>query len=500
MLPASDTIFCMRFRSLAYVTFLFTPLFAQDLKINMGPTAGSVVQRDNEGRADIKIAGTAPRASLNKFVEARIVSDKGDPLTGHDWSALERVKNNAWSGTIKGIPQGGPYSIEVRVAGTTTLDSVKDFFVGDLWLLAGQSNMEGVGDLVDVEQSDPRIRSFDQTDRWVLANEPLHQLPNAADRVHWRKDKDGNVKKLEGQELEQYIANRRKGAGLGLPFAKIMLQRTGVPIGLIPCAHGGTSMDQWSPSLKDKQGDSLYGATYRRFLAVGARIRGVLWYQGESDANPKVIAEFPDKFEKLIAAFRQDFLQPDLPFYYVQIGRHVNYTNQAEWNAVQEAQRKIESRVPRVGMVPAVDLSLDDGIHISTPDLKRIALRIANLVTHDLHPEIEKFRPYKRGPRPVNAKVEGPVVRILFAEVNGKLVTAGRLTGFSIHGADGAQLPAIFRTQIDPRDGNSVVLSVSGKLPDGATVHYAAGRDPYANLNDELDMGAPAFGPIAIEK
>ena len=40
----------------------------------------------------------------------------------------------------------------------------------------------------------------------------------------------------------------------------------------------------------------------------------------------------------------------------------------------------------------------------------------------------------------------------------------------------------------------------SGKLPDGATVHYAAGRDPYANLNDELDMGAPAFGPIPIER
>jgi len=490
----------MSLRAVAFLPFLFFPLFAQDLKINLGPVAGSVLQRDNDGRADLKIAGTAPRASLNKYVEARVTNEKGDALAGMDWQALEKVKNNAWSGLLKGVPQGGPYSLEVRVAGSTSIDAIKDFYIGDLWLLAGQSNMEGVGLLTDVEQPDPRIRSFDQTDRWVLATEPLHLIQSAVDRVHWRKGKEGNPEKMEGQELEQWVANRKRGAGLGLPFAKAMLQRTGVPIGLLPCAHGGTSMEQWNPAAKDKLGDSLYGATYRRFLATGSRIRGVLWYQGEAEANPKVIAAFPDKFEKLIAAFRQDFLQPDLPFYYIQIGRHVNYTNQSEWNAVQEAQRKLESRVPKVGMVPAVDLSLDDAIHVSTADLKRLALRLANQISHDMHPELEKFRPYKRGPRPANAKLEGTIVRILFAEVNGKLVTIGRLGGFSIHAPDGAQVPAIFRAQIDPSDGNSVILSISGKLPEGATVHYAAGRDPYANLNDELDMGAPAFGPLPIER
>jgi sialate O-acetylesterase len=489
----------MSLRAVAFLTLLIAPLHAQDLKINMGPVAGSVLQRDNDGRADLKIAGSATRTLNGKLVEARVINDKGEPLVGLDWKALERVKNAAWSGVINAVPQGGPYALEVRIAGSTSIDAIKEFFIGDLWLLAGQSNMEGVGNLADLEQPDPRIRSFDQTDRWVLAAEPLHQTANAADSVHWRKDKDGNPKKLEGQELEKYIGERKKGAGLGLPFAKAMLQRTGVPIGLLPCAHGGTSMEQWSPAKKSMDGGSLYGATYRRFVATGARIRGILWYQGESEANPKRIAVFPEEFEKLIASFRQDFLQPDLPFYYVQIGRHVNYTNQAEWNAVQEAQRKLESRIPKVGMVPAVDLSLDDAIHVGTADLKRLALRLANQVVHDLHPDLEKFRPYKRGPRPVNAKAEGDLVRILFAEVNGKLVTVGRLAGFSIHDPQGAPLPAIFRAQIDPRDGNAVILSISGKLPAGATVQYASGRDPYANLNDELDMGAPAFGPLPIE-
>ena len=476
---------------------LVSALFAQELKISLGPAPGQVLQRDADGRATIKLAGTALRAA-NKIVEARVLNAAG-PLPGFDWKALERVKANKWEGLLQGVPQGGPYSLEVRiVAGTPEV--IKDIYIGDLWVLAGQSNMEGVGNLLDVESPEERVRSFDQTDVWGQAIEPLHRLVDAADRVHWRKNAEGQVAKLTGPALEEYIAKRKKGAGLGLPFAKQILLRTGIPIGLIPCAHGGTSMDQWSPDLKDKQGDSLYGATLRRVIAAGGRVKGLLWYQGESDASPKAAPEYSAKMEKLIAAFRQDFAQPDLPFYYVQIGRHVNYTNADEWNQVQEAERRLESRIPRVGMVPAVDLTLDDGIHVSTPDLKRLGRRLADMVTHDLYPEVAKYQPYKRGPRPAGAKRDGNVVRILFAEVNGKLITTGRLNGFVICDAAGKPLPIVFHQQIDPADGNAVLLHIGlAPLPAGATVRYGAGRDPYVNLNDELDMGTPVFGPLAIE-
>jgi sialate O-acetylesterase len=482
---------------LGSLCLLASSLFAQELKIALGPSPGQVLQRDADGRATIKLAGTALRAA-NKIVEARILSGN-TPLTGFDWKALERVKANKWEGLLKGVPQGGPYSLEVRiVAGTPEV--IKDIYIGDLWVLAGQSNMEGVGNLVDLEAPDERIRSFDQTDVWGQAVEPLHRLVDAADRVHWRKNAEGQLAKLTGPALEEFLAKRKKGAGLGLPFAKQILLRTGIPIGLIPCAHGGTSMDQWSPELKDKQGDSLYGATLRRVIAAGGRVKGLLWYQGESDASPKAAPEYSAKMEKLIAAFRQDFAQPDLPFYYVQIGRHVNYTNADEWNLVQESERKLESRIPRVGMAPAADLTLDDGIHVSTPDLKRLGRRLADMVTHDLYPEVAKYQPYKRGPRPAGAKREGNVVRILFAEVNGKLVTTGRLNGFVICDAAGKPLPVVFHQQIDPADGNAVLLHIGpAPLPAGATVRYGAGRDPYLNLNDELDMGTPVFGPLAIE-
>jgi sialate O-acetylesterase len=323
---------------------------------------------------------------------------------------------------------------------------------------------------------------------------------SASDRVHWRPNKDKQPARLEGEELRNYVERRTKGAGLGLPFATEMLRRTGVPVGLVPCAHGGTSMDQWDPALKVKGSDALYGSMLRRFKAVGGRVKGVLWYQGESDANPKAVPEFAAKFDKLVTSIREDFAQPDLQFYYVQIGRHVNNTNANEWNMVQEAQRKAEPVLPRVGMVSAVDLSLDDGIHISTQDLKRLALRLANLATHDLFPNLKEYATLKRGPRPVSARVDGSAVRVAFAEVNGKLRSAGRLSGFSIHATNGDVLPAFFRARVDSQDPNSVLLDLNGKLPEGAVLRYGAGKDPYCNLTDDADMGAPVFGPMAIAR
>ena len=53
-----------------------------------------------------------------------------------------------------------------------------------------------------------------------------------------------------------------------------------------------------------------------------------------------------------------DFKQPELPFYYVQIGRHVDGRNTAEWNAVQAAQLKAEADLTNVGMVVSIDATL----------------------------------------------------------------------------------------------------------------------------------------------
>lgn len=468
---------------------------AQEIRLISGPVDNQVFQRNPEQTADISFSGSATGKKLNgKDVEARLIAADSTAVPGFDWSAVAKIQKLKWGGELKRVPVGGPYRLEVRLQGSMDAAiSISNLLVGDLWVLAGQSNMEGHGDLVDVQPPSPLVHSFDMSDRWLVADEPLHTVVSAVDPVHWPLNAERVPERLSGQPLENYVTNRKKGSGLGLPFAVEMAARTNVPVGLIPCAHGGTSLDQWSPDLKDREGESLYGSMYRRVQAAGGRVKGLLWYQGESDANPKAAPEFLPKFEAFVKAVHADFNQPDLPFYYVQIGRHVDKSNVPEWNAVQLAQLRAESEIPHVAMAPAVDLQLDDGIHIGTEDLKRLSRRLADLVCLDLFPRLKDYGQRKRGPRPVAAIYHDGVVKVSFSGVNGRLQSEGPISGFSIHLPNGEWVPLIYKSHVDPAEASNVLLSVQGKLPEDATLWYGFGKDPYCNLRDAADMAVPVF-------
>ena len=201
--------------------------------------------------------------------------------------------------------------------------------------------------------------------KWAQAEEPLHWLVDSPDPVH-----SGDPKTRAERSARQH-KNRTKGAGLGLPFAVAHGRATGVPIGLVACAHGGTSMEQWNPAKKDEGGNSLYGSMLRQVQLAGGKVKGVLWYQGESDANADASKVYAKVFADFIAAVRSDLGQPDLPFYFVQIGRFVHGGDPKAWNAVQEAQRRLPERVPNTAVVSVIDLELDDVIHVGTQGLKR---------------------------------------------------------------------------------------------------------------------------------
>ena len=301
-------------------------------------------------------------------------------------------------GKLTGVPAGGPYTINCRVevsradanrAGTkiATNIAVGPVFVGDLWVLAGQSNMEGVGDLIDVTPPHPQVMMLGMDGRWKPAEEPLHWLVDSPDPVH-----SGDPKTREQRSAQEH-KNRTKGAGLGLPFAVALSEATGVPIGLVICAHGGTSMEQWNPARKDEGGKSLYGSMMRQFQLAGGKVKGVLWYQGESDANPEAAKRYPQVFAHFIGSVRSDFGQPELPFYFVQIGRFVRAGDPRPWNAVQEAQRLLPERVPNTAVISVIDLELDDAIHVGTQGLKRAGQRLARIAERELFGHIGATTP-----------------------------------------------------------------------------------------------------------
>ncbi len=315
-------------------------------------------------------------------------------------------------GKLVGVPVGGPYtitcSVQRSVNGIMTT-SVGPVFVGDLWVLAGQSNMQGVGDLIDVTPPNPRVMVLGMDDKWAQAEEPLHWLVDSPDPVH------SGDPKTRAERSAQEHKTRTKGAGLGLPFAVAMVESTGVPIGLVASAHGGTSMEQWNPAKKEQGGNSLYGSMLRQVKLAGGKVRGVLWYQGESDAMGGAWKVYPKVFSDFIAAVRSDFGQPELPFYYVQIGRFVNGSDPKGWNAVQDAQRVLVDRVPNTAVVSVIDLELDDGIHVGTQGLKRAGQRLARIAA------ARAVRPDRSDhARPSTASSKGPhnTLAVKFKGVN----------------------------------------------------------------------------------
>lgn len=470
----------------------------QALFVTHGVEPYRVYQRDEKGVATLKFGGVCLDDGT---IEARLRSGRRT-VPGFDWRRVGESTGGHWEASLSGVPTGGEYTVEVRrrdaLGGVASHTEVANILVGDIWILAGQSNMEGVGNLVDVEEPSPLVHVYTMAHRWELAKEPLHWLIDSPDPIHsgpWLRDLDEAGRRRVRSEQRR---RRTKGAGVGLPFAKEMVRRTGVPVGLVASAHGGTSMQQWDPSGRDRGGETLYGSMLKQVRNAGGKVKGVLWYQGESDANPQAAELFADRFEGLVSAFRSDLGDEALPFYYVQIGRFVTERpTSAAWDRVQELQRLAESRIPGVAMVSVIDLPLDDLIHVGTPGLKRAGVRLAKIAAR----ECFGATGLQRGPRPEAVKIAagGRQVRVTYSGVNGRLGPAQNIKGFSIQLADGKEFPVIFNARVDP-DGRTVVLECQRPVPEGATLWYGRGLDPVCDLVDDEDMAAPVFGPLSIER
>ncbi len=451
-----------------------------------------VFQCDEEETARVALAG---EAGVNGTVEARVLDMAELEVVG--WTELAPARpGELWEGALEGVPVGGPYTLEVRevaadgpVAGVET---VPELLVGDVWILAGQSNMQGVGNKSDVEAPHPLVHAYGMNHDWRLATEPLHVLQESPDPVHFKIEDESQRKEAIASAYAW-----AKGAGLGLSFAREMVARTGRPVGLIASAHGGTSMDQWDPAKRDQGGESLYGSMYRQVMNAGGKVRGVVWYQGESDANKDAAPVFRKKFKNLVAAMREDFNNPGMPFYYVQIGRFVTPGDGAEWNLVQTEQLAAESEMERAGMVASIDLGLDDPIHIGTPGLKVLGYRAANLAERDLF-----GGDTLGGPRFEEVTREetrfGMTYRVRFSGVNGALQAAGRPSGFSVSaGPEGGNFPAVYKVEFDAGAPDTAILW-TGKLPEDPHLWYGRGLDPYCNITDGANMAVPVFGPVPL--
>lgn len=227
----------------------------------------------------------------------------------------------------------------------------------DLFLLMGQSNMKGRGVMPEEPKHDPRLRMMHLTDdRWYLARHPLHLI--------------GDAKTFEGFD--------NAGVGPGLSFAEtVAAQDKSAAIGLVPCAKGGSSIKLWAKGAK------LYEDALRRAklalqttAPVKARIRGVLWLQGEANANAQELPIHAEKLRAMIDALRADLGQPDLPFIACTIGEMKDDPN---LKAMNEILLALPKSVPHTACVDARELktNIGDNVHFDTAAQNEIGKRFA---------------------------------------------------------------------------------------------------------------------------
>ncbi len=454
------------------------------MNILSGLASGQVLQRLGSRGATVTLNGTAAE---NGPIRATL-SKSNSTLKGWKKRLVGKIARGKFSVKLSSLPVGGPYRLRLE-AGEQHAE-VSPFFVGDVWILAGQSNMEGVGVMTGKAKPHPLIRAFSMRREWRLAEDPLHVLGESPDLCH-------TVVQLTPQAAEEHRRKAERGVGVGLFFAREMLERSGgVPQGLICVAHGGTSMQQWDPVLKKLGGKSLYGSMLASVRAVGQPVSGVLWYQGESDAGLNEAPKYTQRMNKLVAATRRDFRQPNLPWVIVQIARHFREPgNPADWNSIQDQQRLLPNRIKFLETVTAVDLPLDDPIHIGAEGFPRLATRLASaadrLVYGNKHetrpPQFDRVRPLD--PNPFSYTIE-----VVFDSVVGNLQAMGEPSGFKCVGHDGTPLDIIYKTELK---GNTATLHFGKKPLAGSQLFHGHGFAPKCNITDARGFPLPVFGPVS---
>jgi sialate O-acetylesterase len=335
--------------------------------------------------------------------------------------------------------------------------------------------------------ADPQVRAFYMDDRWAVAKDPVHNMWACVDQVH--ADLCGGAR--PGKPDANW------GVCPGPAFGNEMRRMTGIPQGLMACGHGGTSMTQWDPKRKNEGGKSLYGALVRRVRKNGGRVAGMIWYQGCSDANPEAAKRYTERMKVLVAALRRDTGDKTLPIAIVQIARVVGWgqENAAHWNSVQDQERRLPLLIKHFATVPAIDLPLDDSIHISGAGQYVLGRRLAQAM--------QTLRVGRKAGLPPLAlkKVTVETVRGLgvavveFENVVGKLVSGSRPSGFAIVNSNGCSNH--FDLQLD----GACVRVRSGLSADAlaeAMLHYGYGTDPYCNIVDEAGRSLPVLGPLRL--
>lgn len=339
------------------------PAAAQTITLS-APFERIVVQRGPLNQAAVRVAGTL--SANADAIEARAVLQPG-AVGGSsvDWTQIAASSPGGAFATSLTVPAGGWYRVEVRARTGATYGPVaatERVGVGEVFFLAGQSNMEGY-----YGSADPAAPQSD----FVVKPTYLTQFPSnylATPQPVFRRLTDA----MGNGDNGPWVAPR-SGAGRGGmagAFAGQIVATQGVPVTIFQCAVGGTSVLVWRSAAKN--GTTSTADTYLAmknafayYLPHIGGIRAVLWHQGESDTGLSPSSRYTDALVDLAALSRQHAAIPDLPWLVARVSNPPN--NASTRLTIQQAETEAIRLDPRIYPGPLTDdlPRASDGIHIS---------------------------------------------------------------------------------------------------------------------------------------
>lgn len=419
---------------------------SQDSIAITSPVDYRVFQRDGSNKANITITGTyigsptAIEASWNGGAYSTIVSN---PSGG------------SFSGTLSN-QTAGQGTLTVRFANNAGITSSKNYIgIGDIFVIAGQSNATGQG-IRNQVYSNPTLKAslFGNDDKWKELVDPVDSPIGQVDSISY----DSGV-----------------GGSVWPRLATLILANQNVPVAFIPTAQGGTSIERWQKTDSIKSGGlNLYGSMTRRINAVGGKVKTVLLWQGEKNAAfcDSMATCDPVAYKNLLTTFANDiFTDFGVKVVAAQIGNRDGATS-VGLNNVRVAQQSAWDDGGNVVLGPALyDVNLytefvgsgEDGTHFrSDVDLQTAANRWWAAMNTDFYGGAGG-----RGPKVTAAESNATRTKIAVSFTSSALPVippATGLTGFAVLD-NGTQKTISSITQANP---NQLLLnldsSASGTL------------------------------------
>jgi len=435
----------------------------------------AVLQRDRP----LRLAG---RAAPGAAVAVTIAGARAEAVAGVD---------GAWQVVMPALAAGGPHVLEAT-AGTERC-RVVDLLVGDVWLCSGQSNMGWA--VKGLPDATARFKQLDGSRLRLLklrARIADEAQATAADSL-WSPAGPEAVAGFSAVAIA-FAANLRAG-GLDVPIGLVQSNRAGtfaeawMPGAAVAAMPGGADIiarwtwlqaersrlvtvyetehaawerahgerfAQWKrhpvdgpfqphePAAPPAADSPLRpGVLWNGQIAplTGMALRGVLWYQGESNSDRAW--HYRVVLAHLVAAWRAAWNDPALPFIVAQLPEYetsscpYDWQDQGAWEVLRESQTRVGAEVPGVAVVPMLGLGERLDIH---PRAKwEVGERLARAALATVHGRDLAWS----GPRPIACRREGDRLVLTLADVGNGVATlaGGPPLGFTIAVADRRFVP-----------------------------------------------------------